>query len=173
MLKRVLPKAFAFAAALVAFSLFAAIPRPLADVTIPIPNGKAVSLKSYRGKVLLVAMISTDCKTCIASIDILNHVQNDYGKQGFQVVAIAGDQNAQYMIGPFIQRYRPVFPMGFLSVGEMARLGDIKPDENHFAPIFMFVDRKGMVRDQVYGDNPLFKTEEASLRKMILEMLKQ
>jgi peroxiredoxin len=165
-------KTAALVATLVASALFAAVPRPLADLAIPLPNGKAVSLKSYRGKVLLVALISTDCATCIKSIDILNHAQTEFGPQGFQVVAAAGDQNAQYMIEPFVQRYRPLFPLGYLNVDQMARLGDIGKSENHFAPIFMFVDRKGIVRQQVYGDNPLFKTEEASLRKLIQDMLK-
>ncbi len=41
--------------------LVAATPRPLADMVIPVPNAKAISLKAYRGKVLLVAVISTDC----------------------------------------------------------------------------------------------------------------
>jgi thiol-disulfide isomerase/thioredoxin len=141
-------------------------------MVIPVPNGKAVSLKSYRGKVLLVVMISTDCKACIASVEILNHVQKDFGPQGFQVVAAAGDQNAQYLLEPFVQRYRPIFPIGFLTVDEMAKIGDMKIGENHFAPIMMFVDRKGVVRQQVYGDNPLFKNEEPSLRKMIQDMLK-
>src|ERR1700722_4591182 len=117
----------AFTIAFVASVLFAAPPRPLADMAIPVPSGKPINLKSYRGKVLLVAIISTDCKTCIASIDILNHVQRDFGPQGFQVVAAAGDQNAQYMLEPFAQRYRPIFPLGYLNVEEMMKLGDLGP----------------------------------------------
>jgi peroxiredoxin len=171
MLKRVLAKTFGPAAALIAFALFAATPRPLADMSIPVPNSKPISLKAYRGKVLLVAMISTDCSTCIKSIEILNHLQTDFGPQGFQVVAAAGDQNAQYMLGPFIQRYRPNFPMGFLNVDEMMKLGDIGP-KGGVAPIFLFIDRKGVVRQQFFGDNPFFKAEEASTRKLIQDMLK-
>ena len=35
-----------------------------------------------------------------------------------------------------------------------------------------YVDRKGVVRQQIYGDNPIFKNEEPSLRKMVQDMLK-
>ncbi len=166
-----LKKSIVLAAVLGVSLLFAVTPRPLADVTIPVPAGKAIRLKAYRGKVLLVAMISTDCKTCIASIEILNRAQQDFGPQGFQVVAAAGDQNAQYMLQPFVQRYRPLFPMGYLNVDEMMKLGDIGP-KGGVAPIFLFVDRKGIVRQQVFGDNPFFKAEELSTRKVIQDLLK-
>jgi hypothetical protein len=169
---RILLKSIAVAAAFTASFLFAVTPRPLADMAIPVPNGKPISLKSYRGKVLLVAVISTDCTACIASIDILNRAQKDFGPQGFQVVAAAGDQNAQYMLEPFVQRYRPVFPIGFLNVDEMMRIGDIAKDQRPFAPIFLFVDRKGVVRQQFFGDSSFFKAEEASTRKLIQDMLK-
>jgi thiol-disulfide isomerase/thioredoxin len=166
-------KIIAPAAALVASVLFAAVPRPLADMVIPMPSGKPINLKAYRGKVLLVAIISTDCKPCIASIDILNRAQKDFGPQGFQVVAAAGDNNAQYMLEPFVQRYRPIFPIGYLNVDGMTRLGDIGKAERPFAPIFLFIDRKGIVRQQVFGDTAFFKSEEASTRKVIQDMLKQ
>jgi hypothetical protein len=166
-------KTIAVAAVLGVSVLFAVTPRPLADMAIPVPAGKAISLKAYRGKVLLVAMISTDCKACIASIEILNRAQKDFGPQGFQVVAAAGGPNVQYMIEPFVQRYRPLFPLGYLDVDQMARLGDIGKSENHYAPIFLFVDRKGIVRQQVFGDNSFFKTEEPSTRKVIQDLLKQ
>jgi thiol-disulfide isomerase/thioredoxin len=162
----------AVTAAFTAPFLFAATPRPLADMSIPVPNGKPISLKSYRGKVLLVAMVSTDCAPCIKSIEILNNAQKDFGPQGFQVVAAAGDQNAQYMLEPFVQRYRPVFPMGFLNVEQMMKLGDIGP-KGGVAPIFLFIDRKGVVRQQFFGDSPFFKAEETATRKLIQDMLKQ
>jgi hypothetical protein len=160
-------------AALAASFLIAATPRPLLDMSIPIPNGKPITLKTYRGKVLLVAVISTDCGPCIASIDILNRAQKDFGPQGFQVVAAAGDTNAQYMLAPFVARYRPTFPMGYLTQDQIIKLGDINQKDRPFAPIFIFTDRSGTVRLQVFGDNAFFKTEEASTRKAIQEMLKQ
>jgi peroxiredoxin len=163
----------AVAGMLAAVAVFAATPRPVAEVPIPVPNGKPISLKQYRGKVVLMAMISTDCSTCIKSIDILNRAQTDFGPQGFQVVAAAGDPNAQFMIEPFVQRYRPNFPLGYLNTDQMMVLGNIGKDERPFAPIFLFIDRKGIVRNQFFGNEPFFKTEEASTRQIIQSLLKQ
>ena len=159
-------------AALAASFLIAATPRPMVDMTIPVPNGKPIPLKSYRGKVLLVVVISTDCGPCIASVDILNRAQKDFGPQGFQVVAAAGDTNAQYMLAPFVARYRPIFPMGYLTEEQIKKLGDIGAKDRPFAPIFIFIDRQGIVRQQVFGDNPFFKAEEMSTRKAIQDLLK-
>jgi len=158
--------------ALAASFLLAATPRPLADVPIPVPNGKSINLKTYRGKVVLVAMISTDCATCIASIDILNRVQKEFGPKGFQVIAAAGDPNAQYLLQPFLQRYRPIFPVGYLTVEQMMKIGDIGP-KGGVAPIFLFIDRKGIVQQQFFGDNNFFKAEEVSTRRTIEDLLKQ
>jgi hypothetical protein len=54
----------------------------------------------------------------------------------------------------------------------MTHLGDIGKGERPFAPIFLFVDRKGVVRQQFFGDSPFFKTEEVSLRRLLVDMLK-
>jgi thiol-disulfide isomerase/thioredoxin len=162
----------ACAAAFLASALMAATPRPLADVAVPVPNGKAINLKTYRGKVLLFAMISTECAPCIASVDILNRAQKDYGPKGFQAVAAAGDQNAQYTLGLFQQRYRPNFPMGYVNIEQMMKIGDMG-EKGGVAPVFLFVDRKGIVQHQFFGDSPFFKQEEVATRKVIEEMLKQ
>ncbi len=157
-----------------AVAVFAATPRPLGEVIIPTPNAKPINLKDYRGKVVLLAVILTDCPPCVKSIDILNRAQTDFGKQGFQVIAVAGDPNVQFSLGAFAQRYRPNFPLGYLNQDQIIRLGDFSKNQEHAAPpIFMFIDRKGIVRQQVAGNEPFFKTEEASTRQTIQSLLKQ
>ena len=161
--------AVALISAMAAFAV--STPRTIADVPIPVPNGKAINLRQYRGKVVLLAMIDTECAQCIKSIDILNRAQKDFGPRGFQAIAAAGDPNAQYVLLPFIQRYRPIFPMGYLTVEQMIRLGDFTQKDQPFAPIFLFIDRKGVVQRQFQGDHPFFKVEEESTRGIIQQML--
>ena len=154
-------------------SAFAATPRPVASISIPTPEGKRINLTQFRGKVVLMVIFSTTCRDCIKSIDLLNSVQKQFGPQGFQVVGAAGDDNAQYLVQPFVQRYRPIFPVGYLTVDEMIRLGDIPKDKHPFVPIFLFIDKRGIVRFQYYGDDPFFKTEDGSTRSIIQGLLKQ
>ncbi|HUP03332.1 MAG TPA: TlpA disulfide reductase family protein [Bryobacteraceae bacterium] len=160
------------AALLSAAAVFAAtVPRPLLDMPIPTPSGKPINLKQYRGKVVLIAIISMDCAPCVKSIEIFNRVQKDFGNKGFQVVAAVGDANAQYLLGPFMQRYRPEFPMGYLNTDEMVKLGGFSREDRPFAPILIFVSRQGIVRQQVTGDQPFFKNEEPEIRAVIQKLL--
>lgn len=151
---------------------FAVTPRTIADLPIPVPSGRPITLRQFRGKVVLMAVISKDCDPCIKSIDILNRIQKDFGPKGFQVIAAVGDPNAQYLLASFVKRYQPNFPVGYLNQDQIIRLGDLgKSAKMAFVPIFMFIDRKGVVQQQVTGNQPFFKTEETSTRNTIKALL--
>jgi hypothetical protein len=168
------PKQAALVAAILlsAAAVFAVTPRPMADLPIPMVNSKPLDLKQFRGKWVLMAVISQECPACIASIDILNRAQKDFGPRGLQVVAAIGDPNAQYSLVPFAQRYRPIFPLGYVNQDQIVRLGDFDKAAPHaFVPIFIFIDRKGVVREQVSGNEPFFTNEETNLRTTLTSLL--
>ena len=161
-----------FAIILSAAAVFAVTPRPMADLPIPMVNSKPLDLKQFRGKWVLMAVISQECPACIASIEILNRAQKDFGPRGLQVVGAVGDPNAQYSMGPFVQRYRPIFPLGYVNQDQIVRLGDFDKSAPHaYVPIFIFIDRKGVVRQQVSGNEPFFTNEEANLRAALTSLL--
>jgi peroxiredoxin len=150
----------------------AATPRPLADVPIPTPDFKKISVKQYRGKVVLLVLLSTSCGDCVASVPILNKIQTDFGPRGLQVIGAAFDDNAANLVQAFAARYRPNFPMGFLDQPSAIKIADIPPGMRPFVPIVMFIDRTGVVQQQFYGDSPIFKQEEKTLRAMVDSLLK-
>src|SRR5271163_4722556 len=84
-------------------------PRPLVDVPIQTPEQKPILLKKYRGQVIILVIFSTSCDDCIAILNFMGKLQQDYGARGLQVVGAAGDATAKYTLGPFMMRYRPVF----------------------------------------------------------------
>jgi len=154
---------------------FAALPpgRPLPDVPIPLSGGKKLDLKQYRGKALVLALISTTCEDCEHAADFLKIVQSENASQGLQVVAIAGDANGAEAVHVFETVHKPNYPVGFLDRVPFLRLAGLKPDERPFAPILMFVDPKGMVRVQLLGDDPLIKKMELTIRATVRELLKE
>ncbi len=160
---------------LLAAAVYAQAPhgRPLALTAIPTPDGKKLTLSQYRGKVMVIAVISTTCGDCIQSIAMLSKVQKDLGPQGFQALAAAGDENAQYLVGPFTQRYKPGFPVGYLTKDEIIKLAAVPKEKRPVAPILLFVDKKGVVRFQYYGDDPFFKTPDGSTRSIVGGLLKE
>jgi peroxiredoxin len=146
-------------------------PRPAAQTPIPLPDGKNIRLQQYRGKVVVLAIFSMTCPDCIENLQMLNRVQKDMGPLGFQAIGAAGDDKAQYQIGSFAQRYKIAFPIGYLNKDQMIAIGDIEKNRRPVAPIFLFIDKTGVVRFQYYGDNPFFKTAEGSTRSIVQGLL--
>jgi peroxiredoxin len=167
MLKRIL-----IIFALLTAAALAKFPRPLAPVSINMGGTKKLQLSTYKGKVVLFAIIATSCGHCIESLEILKRAQASFGPQGFQTVVAIGDPNAPYLLQPFTQRYKLTFPVGYLDQDGIQKIADVPEGKRPFVPIYMFIDRKGTVRFQFYGDEPFFKDEEKTTRVIIENLLK-
>ena len=147
--------------------------RPLPDVPISQPGGKKLDLKQYRGKALVLAIISTTCKDCGEVVDLLKAIQTDQASHGLQVVVAAGDPNAATTIGPFIAAHQPNFPFGYLDRAAIMKVANVGPKDHPFVPIMLFVDAKGAVRVQLFGNDPLMQKPEGIIRSTIRELLKE
>ena len=146
--------------------------RPLADVPIHMDGGKTLNLRDYRGKALLVAMISTTCSHCIEVTALLDKFQKEGAAHGFQVVEVAGDEGGLGAVRPFVSRYRPSFPVGYLDRGEFIKLANLRPDARPYVPILIFVDGKGLVRMQYMGDEAAMRNPEPTIRDTLNELMK-
>ncbi len=153
---------------------FGKTPRPLANVPIHTPESKLIDLKKapYRGKPTVLVIFSTTCQDCVSLIQMMDGIQKDFASQGLQVIGAAGDENARYLIAPFIARYRPSFPIGFLTKEEIIKLIDIDKGVRPVAPIVLFIDRWGMVREQYFGDHPIFRDAQRTLRSLSMAMIR-
>jgi hypothetical protein len=105
-------------------------------------------------------------------VPIFNRLQTEFGPRGFQVVAAAFDDDAAYQVTSFAARYKPNFPLGFIDQPAAIKIADIPAGMRPFVPIAMFIDRNGVVQQQFYGDNPVFKQEEKAFRAMTDSLLK-
>jgi len=75
------------------------------------------------------------------------------------VVVAAGDPVAVSAVGDFAAKMRANFPVGYLDQPEFIKLAALGPGVRPFVPIVMFVDRKGMVREQFFGDDDAMKKD--------------
>ncbi|SRR5579883_86840 len=152
--------------------LLAKTPRPLPNVMVHNPDLTSIDLKKFRGKALVVVIFSTTCDDCKAVLEMMDAIQKEFGPQGLQVVGAAGDENAKYLVGAFVARYRPRYPIGYISKEEIIKLADLPRDKRPVAPIVLFIDRWGYVREQFQGDHPIFKDAVRSLRALSMAMIK-
>lgn len=152
-------------------ALAAKTPRPLAHVPIRGSDGKPIDLRHYRGRTLILMIFSTACGDCIHMIGLLNNLQQQLGPKGLQVIGAAGDPVAQYTLGPFVQRYRPSFPIGYIDKDEIIKVAEIPNGVRPVVPILLFIDKWGMVREQYYGDHPIMKSGEPALKALAQAMI--
>lgn len=147
--------------------------RPLPEVLIPQLIGNKIDLTKYRGKALVVALVSTTCDECGKTVDLLVKLQEENRARGLQVVVAAGDENAAANLQQFEVLHRPNFPLGYLDQPSFLKLANLLPTARPFVPILMFVDPKGVVRVQLMGDDPLMKKRDATVTGTVRELLKE
>ena len=145
------------------------------DVTISQTKGRKIDLKQYRGKAVVLVMVSLSCNHCITALETLTQLQKEWGPKGLQVVGLAGDPMAEVGVDEFAKNLHLNFPMGFVDQAGFMKLTNITPDVRPFVPVLMFIDPKGMVRVQYFGDNPLLKDKSMSemIRKVTIELMKE
>ncbi|MGH9559384.1 MAG: hypothetical protein ACRD30_09105, partial [Bryobacteraceae bacterium] len=104
---------------------YAKTPRPLTSSIIPAPDHKDINLRKYRGKIVLAIVFSPECQDCMKVMGAMNKIQSDYGPRGFQAVAAIAQSNAAAAVDPYVDRYRPNFPVGYLDKDPLVKFADI------------------------------------------------
>ncbi len=122
------------------------VPRPAPELKIVEASGKATMLSSYRGKVVLLAFISTQCGHCQAASRVFEQLSHEFSGR-LQVAEVAAfGETAD--IAAFEKRFGLTFPVGtgtsdaahdFLGIARGTRLG---------TPQVVVIDRRGVIRAQ-------------------------
>src|SRR5687767_10454531 len=79
------------------------------DFTLTDISGKQVSLKDYRGKVVLVDFWATWCPPCRVSIPAMEELHKEYGPKGLQVLSVSMDEDVE-LVAPFAQEQKMTYP---------------------------------------------------------------
>jgi peroxiredoxin len=147
-------------------------PRRCADVPIPLSDGKTIHISQYHGKVVMIALMLTDCSDCHAALSFMAKLQHDLGPRGFRALAIAIDDN-RALVKPYAERYRFPFPVGSLDPAGAIKLMDLRADARPVVPYIIFVDWEGNVRFQYAANDPVFKDGEKNMRAVADGLLRQ
>ena len=121
------------------------VPRPAPAFRIVEASGKATLLSSFRGRVVLLAFISTQCPHCQRASVIFEQLSREFpGK--VQVAEVAFDEGGD--TSAFTKHFGLSFPVGaatsdqahdFLGLDRGARLG---------TPQVVVIDKTGVIRAQ-------------------------
>jgi peroxiredoxin len=150
----------------------ATVPRPLPAFSFVLPGGKTVDLAAYKGKVLVVEIMSTTCPHCQNSARVLARLNTELGPKGFQPVAVAINEDAD--IGAFIKTYGVNFPLGTAKRDDAFALAQHSVMQGPFYfPTMLFIDKKGQIRAQYNGTQPFLGpgNEERNIRELVNTLL--
>ena len=104
-------------------------------------TGRRDSLKSLRDKVVMVNVWSIDCPPCIRELPILQRVQSELGKKGFELLAISLDDTAKQ------RRFLAGRKLRLGGITAMTRDEDCSyPFTMYFNPSAYIIDRRGILR---------------------------
>jgi len=109
-------------------------------------NGKTVRLGDFKGKVVLINFWAVWCIPCRAEIPELIKWQNEYQKDGLQVVGITYPPNNRAKIRAFVRKMKMKYPVLIGSKKTRALF-----DSGKTLPFSVIIDKEGNVAAQIEG----------------------
>ena len=128
--------------------------------------GKPLSLKSLRGKVVLLDYWATWCGPCQMATPTLQSLHKQFGKQGLRVVGLSvDDQRSVGSVKPFVKH----FGMTYLVSASPSANGRAQYAYNvHGIPSQFLIDKKGIVR---WSQSGYSENEAQELPPLIKKLL--
>lgn len=164
---------FALAASLCSFLLFsfspaqaaeqAKINAPAPDFALPDLEGKAISLSSLKGQVVILTFWSIYCQPCRQEMPMMDSLYQKYRSEGLDVVGVNIDRDPLVSIQNFVKENRLSFPI-LLDREKSA----MKTYRAHFLPSTFVLNRRGIIVDKVVGIREWSGPESrASIEKLL------
>ena len=156
-----------------ALAVMPPLPRKSPEFTIALPSGKQILLSSYRGKVVLLAWVHTNCIYCQALTLKLNKFEKELGPRGFQALEVAWNDDARQLVPEFVQKFDIKFPVGYSAWNPIMSYMGFSILDRPVTPLVVVIDRKGVIRAQTPADGDSNLQNEAKLRVLLDGLLKE
>jgi hypothetical protein len=103
----------------------------------------------------------------------LSAIQKDYSPRGFQALGSCFNDLAPQLLPEFLARFRPAFPVGYTGRATVYDYLQLPSTLPFSVPLYVFIDKKGMIRAQHSGNEPFFQAEDKNTRALIESLLKE
>ena len=122
---------------------------PAPEITVQRMSGKAVSVSSYRGQVLLLDVWASWCGPCKQELPMLDDIAARLRHKGVEVLAVSVDQERENVVKFLGSRGRWALTIAHDPRGEIA--DRLQPEK---MPTSYIIDREGIIRYVNYGFVP-------------------
>jgi hypothetical protein len=138
------------------------------------PPPAPLELSGFRGKVVALAFIDTNCAHCQdLTRNVLIPVAREYGPRGVQVLECAFNDMAQQLVPQFIQTFQPPFPVGWNTRAAVMSYLQISVLDTRplYVPHMVFLDRRGTIRGDYRGESDFMKDPAKNVRAELDRLL--
>ncbi len=118
------------------------------EFTLVDTQGKKISLKNYRGKVVIIDFWATWCPPCRRGIPDLIDLQKQY-KNKIAIIGVSLDTDTKDKVVPFMKNYGINYPVIYGTPELVSAYGNIEA-----IPTSFVIDKKGNIVNQHVGLTP-------------------
>jgi peroxiredoxin len=148
-------------------------PRRSPEFEIVEPSGKHTLLSSFKGKVVLIEFLMTNCPHCQRVSRTIGKLYQELGPHGFQSVGIAFEPGVtERMVSGFAKQLEITFPIGYSSPQAVDSYLGRSVVERLMVPQIVVIDRDGVIRAQNGAEGDPHLEDEYYLRNLIGSLLK-
>jgi len=149
-------------------------PRKSPEFTIVEPSGKQTLLSSFKGKVVVIEFLLTNCPRCLLVAQTITNLHKKLGPRGFQPLGIAFDNGISGpVVADFVRQLGVTYPVGYTSSEKVDSYLGRSGMERFRVPQMVVIDRAGAIRAQSPAKGDPNLENENYLRKLIDSLLKE
>jgi peroxiredoxin len=152
----------------------APVPRASPELSFLDLSGNEVLLSTWRGKVVLLEFLLTNCPHCSRVAQTVDQIHRDLSPRGFQAVGIAIENGIRTpAVTDFAQELKIAFPVRYTSSDKVDRFLGRVGMERFQVPQLVLIDREGVIRAQSRPAGETLLESPAYLRKSIEALLEE
>jgi len=103
-------------------------------------DGKRIDSGSFEGKALLITFFATWCPPCLQEIPSLVKLQDEFGPNGFSVVALSVDQGGSQPVADLVEQQAINYPVLMADAETAENFGGV-----YGIPVSFLVNKSGNV----------------------------
>jgi thiol-disulfide isomerase/thioredoxin len=125
-------------------------------------GGRDIAIEDYKGKVVMVLFLSTDCPHCQTTARLLAPIYRQYQAKGVEFLGLAVNPSAAQNLPAFVAQYGVEFPIGLGTSTQWYTFAKLSMMKTPYVPHVLFVGKDGAVAENHPGDDTAFWQDQAT-----------
>jgi thiol-disulfide isomerase/thioredoxin len=136
---------------------------PAPDFTLLNPDGRKVSLKDFRGKVVFLNFWATWCESCREEMPSMERLYREFNGKGLEIIAVNVKEKRPDALA-FYRKLQLTYPVVLDSEGDVGLLYGA-----FGLPVTYLIDRKGTLLARLWGPADWYSPAARNLIKALVE----